>query len=75
MLTAMKATDSTEIKTSITEQPGITCSGCGALIRTNTTAGSEPICLICHARMLNDRFRQVRQPRLPGNRPIRKRRT
>ena len=39
----------------------VTCSACGALIRTNAEANAEQICLICHARMLNDYFQRVRK--------------
>lgn len=38
----------------------VTCSSCGALIRANAEAAEEQICLICHARMLNDRFHRLR---------------
>jgi len=47
-----------------TEKPGhsgVFCSSCGALIRSSATADSEQICLICHARMLNDYFQELRR--------------
>lgn len=39
----------------------VTCSWCGALIRANAAADAEQMCLICHARMLNDYFQRVRK--------------
>jgi hypothetical protein len=39
----------------------VTCSWCGALIRTNAAADAEQMCLICHARMLNDYFHRVKK--------------
>src|SRR5215208_1224287 len=39
----------------------ICCSWCGALIRTSITRTSEQMCLICHARMLNDYFQRIRK--------------
>jgi hypothetical protein len=37
------------------------CSSCGALFRSSATADSEQVCLICHARMLNDYFQELRR--------------
>ena len=37
------------------------CSLCGALFRSSATAESEQVCLICHARMLNDYFQELRR--------------
>jgi len=37
------------------------CSSCGALIRSSATADAEQMCLICHARMLNDYFQKIRR--------------
>ncbi len=39
----------------------VTCSWCGALIRTNAEADEQQMCLICHARMLNDYFHRLRK--------------
>jgi hypothetical protein len=39
----------------------VTCSWCGALIRANTDANAEQMCLICHARMLNDFFYRLKK--------------
>ena len=39
----------------------IVCSWCGALIRSTTMELPEQMCLICHARMLNDYFQRVRK--------------
>ena len=39
----------------------ITCSWCGALIRSTTVDMPEQMCLICHARMLNDYFQRVKK--------------
>ncbi|HET9526528.1 MAG TPA: hypothetical protein VFO99_10190, partial [Pyrinomonadaceae bacterium] len=39
----------------------VVCSWCGAVIRSSTTENSEQMCLICHARMLNDYFQRLRQ--------------
>ena len=39
----------------------VVCSWCGALIRSSTNETPEQMCLICHARMLNDYFRRLRQ--------------
>jgi hypothetical protein len=39
----------------------IVCSWCGALIRSSNIDTPEQMCLICHARMLNDYFRRLRQ--------------
>ncbi|HEV2835542.1 MAG TPA: hypothetical protein VGW58_09510 [Pyrinomonadaceae bacterium] len=40
----------------------VVCSWCGGIIRSSNIQGSEQMCLICHARMLNDYFRRVRRP-------------
>ena len=39
----------------------IRCSWCGALIRSSTEELPEQMCLICHARMLNDYFQKVKR--------------
>jgi hypothetical protein len=39
----------------------IVCSWCGALIRSSNIETPEQMCLICHARMLNDYFQRLRQ--------------
>jgi hypothetical protein len=39
----------------------IICSWCGALIRSTTVELPEQMCLICHARMLNDYFQRLRK--------------
>lgn len=39
----------------------ITCSWCGALIRANAAAEAEQMCLICHARLLNDYFHRTKE--------------
>jgi len=39
----------------------VTCSSCGALIRANAAADAEQMCLICHARLLNDYFRRIKE--------------
>jgi len=39
----------------------VVCSWCGAVIRSSTIQRSEQMCLICHARMLNDYFQRLRQ--------------
>ncbi|HZI48821.1 MAG TPA: hypothetical protein VFD75_13565 [Pyrinomonadaceae bacterium] len=39
----------------------INCSWCGALIRSTTMELPEQMCLICHARMLNDYFQRVKK--------------
>lgn len=39
----------------------VTCSWCGALVRSNAEATEEQMCLICHARMLNDYFQRIRK--------------
>ena len=39
----------------------IRCSWCGSLIRASTIELPEQMCLICHARMLNDYFQRVRK--------------
>ncbi|HJT26549.1 MAG TPA: hypothetical protein VJ784_03990 [Pyrinomonadaceae bacterium] len=43
----------------------IICSWCGALIRSTNMELPEQMCLICHARMLNDYFQRVsKKPRI-----------
>ncbi|HET6861860.1 MAG TPA: hypothetical protein VFH91_02400 [Pyrinomonadaceae bacterium] len=37
----------------------VVCSSCRTVIRTSTTDLGERMCLICHARMLNDYFRRI----------------
>lgn len=37
----------------------VTCAWCGEVIRSNAVEGSERMCLICHARMLNDYFQRL----------------
>jgi hypothetical protein len=39
----------------------VTCSSCGALIRANAAAEAEQMCLICHARLLNDYFHRIKE--------------
>jgi len=39
----------------------ILCSWCGALIRSSNIELPEQMCLICHARMLNDYFQRVKK--------------
>jgi hypothetical protein len=39
----------------------VICSWCGAVIRSSTSAAPDQMCLICHARMLNDYFQRLRQ--------------
>jgi hypothetical protein len=39
----------------------VTCSWCGALIRSATMELPEQMCLICHARMLNDYFQRIKK--------------
>ena len=39
----------------------IVCSWCGAVIRSSNIESPEQMCLICHARMLNDYFQRLRQ--------------
>jgi hypothetical protein len=39
----------------------VICSWCGALIRSTTIELPEQMCLICHARMLNDYFQRVKK--------------
>ena len=39
----------------------VLCSWCGALIRSSNTELPEQMCLICHARMLNDYFQRLRK--------------
>jgi len=39
----------------------IICSWCGALIRSSNIELPEQMCLICHARMLNDYFQRVKK--------------
>jgi hypothetical protein len=43
----------------------IRCSWCGALIRSSTEELPEQMCLICHARMLNDYFQKVKKIKRP----------
>jgi len=46
----------------------IICSWCGALIRTANMELPEQMCLICHARMLNDYFQRInKKPRMNAN--------
>ncbi|HET6974655.1 MAG TPA: hypothetical protein VFH96_11550 [Pyrinomonadaceae bacterium] len=43
----------------------IICSWCGALIRSTNMELPEQMCLICHARMLNDYFQRInKKPRI-----------
>ena len=39
----------------------VMCSWCGAIIRSNAQENEEQMCLICHARMLNDYFQRVKR--------------
>jgi len=39
----------------------VVCTWCGAVIRSNAAATEEQMCLICHARMLNDYFQRLRK--------------
>ena len=39
----------------------IRCSWCGVLIRSSSEELPEQMCLICHARMLNDYFQRLRK--------------
>jgi hypothetical protein len=40
-------------------QFAVTCSWCGEVIRSDAPEKSERMCLICHARMLNDYFQRL----------------
>jgi hypothetical protein len=39
----------------------VVCSWCGAIIRSNAKENEEQMCLICHARMLNDYFQRIKR--------------
>lgn len=39
----------------------VVCSWCRAVIRSNAEENEEQMCLICHARMLNDYFQKVKR--------------
>jgi hypothetical protein len=39
----------------------VVCTWCGTVIRSNAEENEEQMCLICHARMLNDYFQRVRR--------------
>jgi hypothetical protein len=39
----------------------VVCSWCGAVIRSSADETEEQMCLICHARMLNDYFQKIRK--------------
>ena len=39
----------------------VICTWCGAVIRSNAEENEEQMCLICHARMLNDYFQKVKR--------------
>jgi acetyl-CoA carboxylase beta subunit len=39
----------------------VVCTWCGAVIRSNAVETEEQMCLICHARMLNDYFQKVKR--------------
>lgn len=39
----------------------VVCSWCGAIIRSNAEETEEQMCLICHARMLNDYFQKIKK--------------
>ena len=39
----------------------VVCSWCGAIIRSNADETEEQMCLICHARMLNDYFQKIKK--------------
>ena len=39
----------------------VVCTWCGAVIRSNAEETEEQMCLICHARMLNDYFQKLRR--------------
>jgi hypothetical protein len=41
-------------------EPSVNCVSCGAKIGDSASGTSETICLICHARLLNDHFQEVR---------------
>jgi hypothetical protein len=39
----------------------VVCSSCGALIRATHPADGDPLCLICHARVLNEYLHNLRE--------------
>lgn len=39
----------------------VVCTWCGTVIRSNAEENEEQMCLICHARMLNDYFQRVKR--------------
>ena len=39
----------------------VVCSCCGAFIRSSTRENEEQMCLICHARMLNEYFQNLKR--------------
>jgi hypothetical protein len=39
----------------------VLCSSCGAVVRSSAQVEEEQMCLICHARSLNDYFQNLRR--------------
>jgi len=50
----------TDPRATASEFEGV-CSSCGAPIRSTPQADAEQMCLICHARMLNEYFHNLRK--------------
>ncbi|HSL53098.1 MAG TPA: hypothetical protein VK868_01835 [Pyrinomonadaceae bacterium] len=49
----------------------IICSWCGAVIRSTNVELPEQMCLICHARMLNDYFQRInKKPRIHTDKSV-----
>jgi len=42
-------------------QETVNCASCGALTRPSAEADAEPLCLFCHARMLNEKFHSLKK--------------
>jgi hypothetical protein len=46
---------------SAASQKTVTCVSCGVLLHSNTDADAGQLCLLCQARVLNDKFHNLKK--------------
>jgi len=61
MMLSSKSNRTSQNLTNARPNQDVVCSWCRAVIRSNAEETQEQMCLICHARMLNDYFQRLRK--------------
>jgi hypothetical protein len=49
-----------DLRSGESQKPG-SCASCGALIRSNINDDVKQLCLFCHARMLSEKFHNLKK--------------